>query len=134
LRFDQDLTFGSDDLKEAFFTTKLLIDHKYAGTIGFDCHPYRTESNPWDFVDRNLRTYKIMQEKVKQFNENNEIQSILKEVHGASKNLQGSLSKFTPEAATKLKEMTFDPTALASRKLPYEKLDQLLTELILGVL
>jgi xylose isomerase len=134
LRFDQDLTFGSDDLKEAFFTTKLLIDHKYAGTIGFDCHPYRTESNPWDFVDRNLRTYKIMQEKVKQFNENKEIQSILKEVHGASKNLQGSISKFTPEAATKLKEMTFDPTALASRKLPYEKLDQLLTELILGVL
>ena len=75
-----------------------------------------------------------MQEKVKQFNENNEIQSILKEVHGASKNLQGTISKFTPEAATKLKEMNFDPNALASRKLPYEKLDQLLTELILGVL
>ncbi len=26
LRFDQDLSFGSDDLKEAFFTTKLLLD------------------------------------------------------------------------------------------------------------
>ena len=28
LRFDQDLSFGSDDLKEAFFTIKLLTDHQ----------------------------------------------------------------------------------------------------------
>src|SRR5712691_6380231 len=75
LRFDQDLSFGSDDLKDAFFTTKLLVDHKYPGTIGFDAHPYRSESDHWDFVDRNMRTYKIMQEKVRQFNENKEIQS-----------------------------------------------------------
>ena len=67
LRFDQDLSFGSDDLKEAFFTTKLLLDHKYPGTIGFDAHPYRSEADPWDFVDRNMRTYKIMKEKVQQY-------------------------------------------------------------------
>jgi hypothetical protein len=30
--------------------------------------------------------------------------------------------------------MTFDVAKLASRKLPYERLDQLLTELLLGVL
>jgi hypothetical protein len=30
--------------------------------------------------------------------------------------------------------MVFDPAALASRKLPYERLDQLVTELLLGVL
>jgi hypothetical protein len=28
------------------------VDHAYAGTVGFDAHPYRTESDPWDFVDR----------------------------------------------------------------------------------
>jgi len=56
LRFDQDLSFGSDDLKEAFFTTKLFVEHEYPGTIGFDAHPYRTEADPWDFVDRNMRT------------------------------------------------------------------------------
>ena len=33
-----------------------------------------------------------------------------------------------------LKDMSFDPAALATRKLPYERLDQLLTELLLGVL
>src|SRR5262249_5866426 len=41
LRFDQDLSFGSDDLKEAFFTTKLLVDHKYGGTTAFGAHPHR---------------------------------------------------------------------------------------------
>jgi xylose isomerase len=134
LRFDQDLAFGSDDLKEAFFTTKLLLDHKYAGTIGFDCHPYRSEADPWDFVVRNLRTFKIMKEKVQHFNDNREIQDLLKEIHGAHPEMRGLTSKYSKEGALKLKGMPFDPAALASRKLPYERLDQLLTELLLGVL
>ncbi len=134
LRFDQDLSFGSDDLKEAFYTAKLLTDHKYEGTVGFDAHPYRTESDPWDFVDRNLRTYKIMKDKVRQFNENKEIQDLLKEIHGASPELRTAVSKFSKESAAKLKAMTFDADKLAARKLPYERLDQLVTELLLGVL
>jgi xylose isomerase len=134
LRFDQDLSFGSDDLKDAFFTTKLLVDHKYDRTIGFDAHPYRSEADPWDFVDRNMRTYKIMQEKVRQFNENREIQDLLKEIHGANPTLRGIMAKYSKDQAKKLKDMTFDANALAARRLPYERLDQLLTELLLGVL
>jgi xylose isomerase len=134
LRFDQDLSFGSDDLKEAFFTTKLLADHQYAGTIGFDCHPYRSESDPWDFVERNLRTCKIMKDKVRQYNEHKEIQTLLKEIHGANPGHRGVMAKYGKEQAKKLKEMSFDASALASRRLPYEKLDQLVTELLLGVL
>jgi xylose isomerase len=134
LRFDQDLSFGSDDLKEAFFTVKLLKDHQYGGTIGFDAHPYRTEADPWDFVDRNMRTVKIMQEKVQQFNENKEIQDILEEVHGAHPNLRGFMAKFSRDQAKKLKDMPLDVNELAARKLPYERLDQLVTELLLGVL
>jgi len=134
LRFDQDLSFGSDDLKEAFFTTKLLVDHRYEGTIGFDAHPYRTEADPWDFVDRNMRTYKIMQEKVRQFSENHEIQHLLKEIHSANPTLTGALAKFSKDQAKKLKDMPFDVAALTSRRLPYERLDQLVTELLLGVL
>src|SRR5947209_12808141 len=114
LRFDQDLSFGSDDLKDAFFTTKLLVDHKYAGTIGFDAHPYRSEADPWDFVDRNMRTYKIMQEKVKQFNENKEIEDLLKEIHGANPGHKGFMAKFSKEQAKKLKEMSFDVAALTA--------------------
>jgi xylose isomerase len=134
LRFDQDLSFGSDDLKEAFYTTKLFMDHRYEGTIGFDAHPYRSEADPWDFVDRNMRTYKIMQEKVKQFSANKEIQDILKEIHGVNPNLRGFMSRFTKDQAKTLSEMTFDADKLAARRLPYERLDQLVTELLLGVL
>jgi xylose isomerase len=133
LRFDQDLSFGSDDLKEAFFTAKLLVDHGYAGTVGFDAHPYRTEADPWDFVDRNTRTYKIMKEKVRRFNEDKEIQGLLGEIHGANSGLKVLTASYSRETAEKLKGMTFDPEALASRKLPYERLDQLVTELLLGV-
>jgi xylose isomerase len=134
LRYDQDLSFGSDDLKDAFYTVKLLTDHQYGGTIGFDAHPYRSEADPWDFVDRNMRNYKIMQEKVRQFNENKEIQDLLKEIHGASPDKRGLMARYSKEQAKRLKEMTFDVNALTARRLPYEKLDQLVTELLLGVL
>lgn len=134
LRFDQDLTFGSDDLKEAFFTVKLLTDHKYPGTIGFDAHPYRTESDPWDFVDRSMRTYKILQEKAKQFKENKEIQQLLKEIHGANPSWRNAVAKFSKDAAKKIKTAEFDVEQLTARRLPYERLDQLVTELLLGVL
>lgn len=134
LRYDQDLSFGSDDLKDAFYTVKLLTDHQYAGTLGFDAHPYRSEADPWDFVERNMRTYKIMQAKVQQFRENKEIQDMLKEIHGAHPEHLDLMKKFSKSQAKKLKEINFDVNALTSRSLRYEKLDQLVTELLLGVL
>lgn len=134
LRFDQDLSFGSDDLREAFFTMKLLMDHDYSGTLGFDCHPYRTESAPWDFVERNLRMAKIMQSKVHQFNSHMEIQSLWREIHGAHPEWDGAYGKFSPSAAARIKSAEFVPDRLAEKRLPYERLDQLFTELLLGVL
>jgi xylose isomerase len=134
LRYDQDLSFGSDNIKEAFFTIKLLKDHDYQGTIGFDAHPYRSEADPWDFVERNLRTAKILMAKVRQFNENAAIQGLLKEIHGASRDLATMTAKYSKDAAKKLKDMTFDVNALTNRRLPFERLDQLVTELLLGVL
>ena len=134
LLYDQDLSFGSDNIKEAFFTIKLLKDHDYQGTIGFDAHPYRTEADPWDFVERNLRTAKVLMAKVRQFNDNKAIQGLLAEIHGASKDLTGLTAKYSKDAAKKLKDMPFDVNALANRRLPFERLDQLVTELLLGVL
>src|SRR5438874_13221191 len=43
-RFDQDLRFGSDDLKGPFFPVKLLEDARWPGMRHFDSHPYRTEA------------------------------------------------------------------------------------------
>jgi xylose isomerase len=134
LRFDQDLSFGSDNLKEALFLVKLLEDHRYEGTIGFDAHPYRSEADPWDFVERNMRTYKILQTKVQQFRQNREIQDLLKEIHGQNADLHSLTAKFTKEQAKKLKDRSFEVEALTARRLPYERLDQLVTELLLGVL
>jgi xylose isomerase len=75
-----------------------------------------------------------MKEKVRQFNENRAIQDLLQEVHGANPNLRGLTARYSKEAAQKLKDMPFDPDVLARRQLPYERLDQLVTELLLGVL
>jgi xylose isomerase len=133
LRFDQDLAFGSDDLRDAFFTIKLLKDHHYKGTLGFDCHPYRTETDPWDFVERNLRTAKIMMTKVQQFNDHKEIQSLLREIHGSNPEMATMTGKYSAASATKLKSLELNPDELAKRRLPYERLDQLFTELLLGV-
>ena len=38
------------------------------------------------------------------------------------------------DIAQKLKDMSFDVAKLSARRLPYERLDQMLTELLLGVL
>ena len=42
-RFDQDLRFGSESIKAAFFLVKLLEDSGYDGPRHFDAHAYRTE-------------------------------------------------------------------------------------------
>ena len=81
-----------------------------------------------------MRTFKIMKDKVRQYNENKEIQGLLKEIHSANSDLRSFVTKYSKDAAMKLKAMTFDANALASRRLPYERLDQLVTELLLGVL
>jgi xylose isomerase len=75
-----------------------------------------------------------MQEKVQRFNDNKDIQDLLKEIHGANPDQRGLTAKFGKDQAKRLKEMSFDVGALASRRLPYERLDQLVTELLLGVL
>ena len=75
-----------------------------------------------------------MQDKVRQCNENREIQDLLKELHGANPNLRGFMAKFSKDQAQKLKDMPFDVDKLTARRLPYERLDQLVTELLLGVL
>jgi len=132
-RFDQDLRFGSEDLKGNFFLIKLLEDSHYDGMRHFDAHAYRT-SDPedvYEFAKGCMRTYLILQEKVRQFNADSEIQSIIKELNGGGEApFAGGYSK---ETANALAEHEFDIENLTSRSLPYEKLDQLTVELLMGV-
>jgi xylose isomerase len=133
-RFDQDLRFGSDDPKAAFFLVKLLEDAKWSGMRHFDSHAYRTEDQEgvWDFARGSMRTYLILREKVAQFNADTEIQGLLSELRKRGADGDERV-KFTPEFASQLKSRSFDLTTLREQGYAYERLDQLTMELLLGV-
>lgn len=127
LRYDQDLRFGAEDLKESFLIVKLLEDHEWNGNRCFDAHAYRTADRDevWDFVNGCMRTYLILREKVQRFNQDSEIQGILEDLHG------GSADPLPP--GKQLLTRSIDPEPLTRRKYRHEKLDQLVQELLLGV-
>jgi xylose isomerase len=135
LRYDQDIRFGAEDLKESFFIVKLLEDYKWDGTRSFDCHPYRTENEEgvWDFVAGNMRAYLILKDKVAQFNADPEIQGILAEVNTEDAGLAKLTGAYSRDNAAKLRAKDFKIDKLAKKPLRYEKLDQLTQELLMGV-
>jgi xylose isomerase len=134
LRYDQDMSFGADNPKEAVLVVKLLSDYGYSGCRTFDAHPFRTESDPWDFVDRNMRAYKVFEAKVDEVNSDTTLCGMLEELQGADDAGLGEiLGAYSSKAARKLQAMKFNPDKLAQRRLLYERIDQRLTEILLGV-
>jgi xylose isomerase len=131
-RFDQDLRFASESIKPLFFLVKLLEQSGYDGPRHFDAHAYRTEDEEgvWDFARGCMRTYLILKEKARQFCQHKEIQALLAEINQNGDAVGGA---YTPERASALKAREFDRRALAEKRLPYERLDQLVVELLLGV-
>ncbi|MEN9578711.1 MAG: hypothetical protein RJA70_1720 [Pseudomonadota bacterium] len=136
-RYDQDLRFGSEDQKGAFFLVKLLEDNQWGGMRHFDSHAYRTENQDgvWDFAYYSMRTYNILKSKAARFAQDKEIQEILNEQRAIDSQevlgTQGTF-KFSPAFGSKLKEHSFDVPKLASRGYRFERLDQLTTELLMG--
>jgi xylose isomerase len=130
-RFDQDLRFGSEDLKGAFFLVKLLEDARWAGMRHFDSHAYRTEDEDgvWDFAAGSMRTYLILKERVARFHADPEIQALL----GALTEGGEARLAFSAERVRELQAARPDLAALRGRGYAYERLDQLTTELLLGV-
>lgn len=133
-RFDQDLRFGSESLKGMFFLVKLL-EEAYDGPRHFDAHAYRSEDEEgvWDFAAGCMRTYLILKEKAQQFNDDPDIQSLLAEIKATDSSVDPIPVKFTPERAKQIKELNLDRVALSRKRLPYEKLDQLVVDLLLGI-
>ncbi|MDY6867499.1 MAG: xylose isomerase [Chloroflexota bacterium] len=134
-RYDQDLRFGSRDLKAAFYLVKFLEDVDYQGMRHFDAHAYRTEDYEGvkDFALGCMRTYLILKEKAERFNADEEIQALLEEINADDGSMDGYFGEYSPQKAAALKEETFDRTALGARGLGYERLDQLTIELLLGL-
>ena len=134
-RYDQDLRFGSRDLKAAFYLVKFLEDVGYNGSRHFDAHAYRTEDYEGvkDFARGCMRTYLMLKEKAAQFNADPEIQAILAEINTEDPSLAGMFGKYSPDRAEAIKAHAFDRKAIASRGLKYERLDQLTIDLLLGM-
>lgn len=131
-RFDQDLRFGAEDLKTNFYLVKLLEDSDYSNPKHFDAHALRTSDaeDVYEFAKGCIRTYGIFRDKVERFNNDSGIQTIVRELNKDTQSLVGIYSK---ESADKLKSQKFDVAALTNRSLPYERLDQLVVELLMGV-
>ncbi len=132
-KYDQDLRFASEDQKGCFFLVKLLEDSGWDGPRHFDAHAYRTEDEEgvWDFALGCMRSYNILKSKVKRFNADPEIQGILREIR--EMNGDGRLGSYSKAKAKALRSDTLDINGHALKGLKYEKLDQLTTELLLGV-
>lgn len=134
-RYDQDLRFGSEDIKGAFFLVKLLEDHGYSGPRHFDAHAYRTEDEEgvWEFAKGCMRTYLILKEKAKQFNEHPAIQELLAQIQPRDAELESLMSSYSAQNAQALRQKQFDIESMGKKGLNYEKLDQLVIDLLLGV-
>jgi xylose isomerase len=133
-RFDQDLRFGSANLKSAFWLVKFLEDVGYAGPRHFDAHAYRTEDYEGvkDFARGCMRTYLILKEKASQWKSDKDIQAILKEISQASDTTPAA-GKFTKKGCETLLVHAFDKDAIMKKRLPYERLDQLTIDILAGV-
>ncbi|MEM7336823.1 MAG: xylose isomerase [Chloroflexota bacterium] len=134
-RYDQDFRFGSVNIKSAFSLVRFLEDVGYDGSRHFDAHAYRTSDleDVKAFALGNIRTYLILKEKAEQFNADSEIQALLAEISADDGSMDVFTGEYSSDKASSLKSYSFDRGALGERGQPYERLDQLTVELLLGV-
>jgi xylose isomerase len=80
-----------------------------------------------------MRTYLILKEKAAQFSADKEIQALLAEINADDSAMSVFSGPYTPEKAHALKAYVFDRIALGNRGMQYERLDQLVFDLLTGV-
>jgi xylose isomerase len=133
-RYDQDLRFGSEGIKDAFFLVKLLEESGYEGPRHFDAHAYRSEdpAGVWDFASGCMRTYLILKEKAKRFVTDPEIAAALAEA-SVPDLARPSVGRYSAATAAALRADPGDPDKLARRGYGNERLDQLVMELLMGL-
>ena len=125
---------ASANLKAAFFLVKFLEDVGYDGPRHFDAHAYRTEDYDGvrDFARGCMRTYLILKEKAERWNADPEIQALVAQINADDGTVTPHLGPYTRERAEGLKGLDLDRRAVAARGQPYERLDQLTVDLLLG--
>jgi xylose isomerase len=134
-RFDQDLRFGSENLKAAFFLVDLLEHSRYEGPRHFDAHALRTEDEEgvWAFAKGCMRTYLILKERAQAFREDPEVRDLLAAYYREDPEAVAYLGPYSRERAEALKRAEFPLEAMRKRGYDLERLDQLVVEYLLGV-
>ncbi len=134
-KYDQDFRFGSEGVRDAFYTVKLLEDSGWEGCRHFDAHAYRTESidGVWEFAKGCMRTYLILRDKALRFHEDAEIQAALIDARAAELAEPTMPDGFGSDAVQALRTEVFDAQSLGAIGYGHERLDQLVNELLLGI-
>jgi xylose isomerase len=133
-KYDQDFRFGSEGIRDAFYLVRLLEDAGWDGMRHFDAHPYRVEdpAGVWEFARGCMRTYLILAEKGRRFREDPEIAEALR-VARAERIAELTLNSGESLDELRASATQLDEGLLASTGYGHERLDQLVTELLLGV-
>jgi xylose isomerase len=133
-KYDQDLRFASEGVRDAFYTVRLLEESGWDGMRHFDAHAYRTEDaeGVWDFARGCMRSYLILRDKARRFRADAEIQAALATAMVPRLAEATSPAGATPDAIAALRRGPHDVVALAAQGYGNERLDQLVTELLLG--
>ena len=133
-RYDQDLRFGSEELKEAFLVVRLLESSGFEGPRHFDCRPYRTEDQAaafgW-FARGCMRNYNILKEKAARFAADPELQTAIEDAGGKSQHV--ATKPFSVEEHESLGADDFADLLERPDGVGHERADQLMLELIYGV-
>jgi len=134
-RYDQDYRFAAQNIKQAFFLVKFLEDVGYAGSRHFDAHAWRTEdyAGVKDFARGCMRSYLILKDKAARFNADPEIQTLVAEIQAQDPAMAMFAGKYEQAKADALKAHVFDREAISQRGMQYERLDQLVFDLLMGV-
>ncbi len=134
-RYDQDFRFGSMMIKQNFHLVRFLEDVGYDGSRHFDAHAYRSSGyeDVKEFARGCMRSYLVFKEKAAQFNADAEIKALLAEINADDGSTSYLAEGYSSAAADRLKATEFDRVSLGARNLPYERLDQLTFDILLGV-
>jgi xylose isomerase len=124
IKFDQDLRFGSGDLKSSFFLVDLLERGGYDGPRHFDFKPSRTENEDgvWASAAGCMRNYLIFKQRAAAFNADPRVQ----EAKAAARVPELAIPTLGPgETLDELRAEEFDVEGAAARGFHFERLDQL---------
>jgi xylose isomerase len=123
-----------DHVCDTFLLVKLLEESGYDGPLHFDVDPscFDDAAELWDVTAGCMRTYRALAAKARRFADDPEIRDALAAC-GALELAEPTVGPYSAEAERALSTERFDPAELVQRRYRDQRLDQLVTDLVLGL-